>query len=130
MDPDLDWFDSAEDERDSPESFIEDAIKQITLAHMKGPMILFVIYVLIVSVISTRFYALHVRRRSQRKTRTKEDRRKKRKADAVRALGEDFLTFAPHTKSGQTGAADARNEATRARLRKLWLSVKKKRALV
>lgn len=130
MDPDLDWFDSAEDERDSPESFIEDAIKQITLAHMKGPMILFVIYVLIVSVISTRFYALHVRRRSQRKTRTKEDRRKKRKADAVRALGEDFLTFAPHTKSGQTGAADARNEATRARLRKLWLSVKKKKALV
>ena len=121
MDPDdyeMDWFEGAEDDRHDSTSFIEDALRHITFEHLKGPVLLFLVYMVAVGAISVWFYKLHAGRRGRRKT--KRQRQNDRKADAARKLAEGL------SGAGDASASGARSPESRARLRKLWVSVKRK----
>ena len=120
MDPDdyeMDWFEGAEDDRANSMSFLEDALRQITFQHLKAPIILFILYTILVGIVSAYFYKLTEQKRRER-NKTKRQRRSDRKADAVRRFGE-----------GPPGAATGDDAQARTRLRKLWTSVKRKKTL-
>ena len=126
-DGERDWFDGAEDERDGVESFIEDGLRQITLAHMKAPIILAIVYVIFVSCVSLKFYAIHERRKAEWAKKGKKARKAVRKADAVRRFSESFLDLTDHVKPGHVVDAHRDEEAKKLRLKRLWRSVREKK---